>query len=120
LVELTGLTAYAQIYAIVKGSPYGEGQLMTAAARQGRTSKLRAAISQHRKTWVTEADFALMARHGINAVRIPVGYWVMADTTWKVRLLTDREGVVNWAQGPCPSTGQQEMQPLCHQSKTCP
>ena len=58
---------------------------MAAAARQGVTSKLRAAISQHRKTWVAESDFALMAKHGINAVRIPVGYWVMAETTWQVR-----------------------------------
>lgn len=34
------------------------------------------AIDEHRKTFITEADFAWLAEHGINAVRIPVGYWI--------------------------------------------
>ena len=69
---------------MVRGSPYGEQQLMLAAKKQGRTSALRKAIKTHRKTWVTEANFQLAASQGINAVRIPVGYWVMAGATWQV------------------------------------
>ena len=46
---------------------------------------MRAKIQNHRQTWVTEGHFAYMYEHGINAVRIPVGYWVMASTTWQVR-----------------------------------
>ena len=74
----------SQVYKVVGGSPYGEQQLMLAAKKQGRTSALRAAIKQHRKTWVTEANFRLAASQGINAVRVPVGYWVMAGATWQV------------------------------------
>jgi len=41
---------------------------------------VRAALQHHRDIWVTEADFALLASLGFNAVRLPVGYWVIADT----------------------------------------
>ena len=51
-----------------------------AAAKQGLTDTLRAAIVDHRNTWITEDDFSLMAGAGINAVRIPVGYWVLATS----------------------------------------
>lgn len=33
-------------------------------------------IEQHRKTFITESDFVWLQQNGINAVRIPVGYWV--------------------------------------------
>lgn len=33
-------------------------------------------INQHRKTFITEADFQWLATHGVNAVRIPIGYWI--------------------------------------------
>ncbi len=51
-----------------------------AAATQGLTDTLRAAIVDHRNSWITEADFAKLAGAGINAVRVPVGYWVLATT----------------------------------------
>ena len=50
------------------------------AANQSLTNVVRAAIQQHRQIWVTEADFQLLANTGFNAVRLPVGYWVLADT----------------------------------------
>lgn len=34
-------------------------------------------VTKHRKSFMTEADFRWMAKHGINAVRIPVGYWIL-------------------------------------------
>ena len=34
----------------------------------------------HRSSWITEDDFDLMAGAGINAVRIPLGFWVLADS----------------------------------------
>lgn len=34
-------------------------------------------IDRHRQTFITEQDFAWLAANGINAVRIPVGYWVL-------------------------------------------
>jgi glucan 1,3-beta-glucosidase len=33
-------------------------------------------IEQHRKTFITEADFKWLQQNGVNAVRIPVGYWI--------------------------------------------
>lgn len=38
----------------------------------GALDKLR----EHQKTFVQEEDFQWLSRNGINAVRIPVGYWV--------------------------------------------
>ncbi|MEK7747421.1 MAG: cellulase family glycosylhydrolase, partial [Elusimicrobiota bacterium] len=33
-------------------------------------------IERHHKTFITEEDFQWLQKHGINAVRIPVGYWI--------------------------------------------
>lgn len=40
---------------------------------EGALAKLRG----HQKTFITEQDFRWMSQNGINAVRIPVGYWIM-------------------------------------------
>lgn len=32
-------------------------------------------LTQHYSTWITEDDFAEMAKTGLNMVRIPIGYW---------------------------------------------
>jgi glucan 1,3-beta-glucosidase len=36
-------------------------------------------LQQHRETWITAEDFKWLAARGINAVRLPVGYWVMEE-----------------------------------------
>ena len=36
-------------------------------------------IAEHHKTFITEEDFQWMASNGVNAVRIPVGYWLFGD-----------------------------------------
>jgi len=68
----------------------GEYQLCADAAQQDAadsthqlavTARLRQAFVNHRNTFVTQADFALLASLGINAVRIPVGYWLFANTS---------------------------------------
>lgn len=38
-----------------------------------------ALLKQHRETWITADDFKWLAAHGINAVRLPVGYWVAEE-----------------------------------------
>jgi len=38
-----------------------------------------ARLKQHWQTFITEADFAWLAKIGINAVRIPVGHWILTD-----------------------------------------
>ncbi len=49
-------------------------------ASQGQTAQLRATIQAHRASFINESDFADMAASGINAVRIPVGYWALEAT----------------------------------------
>lgn len=39
----------------------------------GALQKLR----QHQKSFITEEDFKWLSNHDINAVRIPIGYWVL-------------------------------------------
>lgn len=34
-------------------------------------------ITKHRRSFITEADFKWMVKHGVNALRIPVGYWIL-------------------------------------------
>ncbi|MGC9943831.1 MAG: cellulase family glycosylhydrolase [Verrucomicrobiota bacterium] len=36
-------------------------------------------LQRHRETWITADDFKWLAAHGVNAVRLPVGYWVMEE-----------------------------------------
>ncbi|GLD99278.1 hypothetical protein PINS_up007996 [Pythium insidiosum] len=38
-----------------------------------------ARFEHHRATWITATDIAEIARAGLNAVRVPVGYWIMGD-----------------------------------------
>ena len=53
---------------------------LPASQAQNQTAAVTAAIVEHRETYVTAADFKLLAEAGINSVRLGVGYWVMADT----------------------------------------
>ena len=41
-------------------------------------AKAEAILKQHWRTFITRDDFAWLASIGINAVRIPVGYWLFA------------------------------------------
>ena len=47
---------------------------------QGQTGQLRAAIQAHRASFVNESDFTDLAASGINAVRLPIGYWALEAT----------------------------------------
>lgn len=41
-----------------------------------QTPGAREKITAHRRTFITEEDFVWLAQRGLNAVRIPVGYWI--------------------------------------------
>jgi len=43
-----------------------------------RESKLKK-LQKHRRKFITEEDFQWIAHHGLNAVRIPVPYWIFGD-----------------------------------------
>ena len=36
-------------------------------------------LQEHRKNFVSGSDFSFIAQNGINAVRIPVGWWIAYD-----------------------------------------
>lgn len=38
-------------------------------------------MQDHWKTYITEEDFRFMSENGLNAVRIPVGWWIAKDPT---------------------------------------
>lgn len=42
---------------------------------------MTARMDLHRETWITEADFIWLKSHGVNAVRLPLGYWDVVDRT---------------------------------------
>lgn len=42
-----------------------------------QTPGAREKLRDHQKSFIREEDFRWMAKHGINAVRIPVGYWIL-------------------------------------------
>jgi len=41
--------------------------------------KAASLLQHHRETWITADDFKWLAAHGINSVRLPVGYWVLEE-----------------------------------------
>lgn len=42
-----------------------------------RTAGFSKKLAKHRKSFITEADFLWLKSHGINAVRVPIGFWVL-------------------------------------------
>ena len=38
-------------------------------------------LREHWDAWITESDFAWIAAHGLNAVRIPVGHWIFGSAS---------------------------------------
>jgi len=76
------------------------------AALQNKTSQLRSAIQAHRDTWVTEADIAFLASIGMNCVRLPVGYWVLAQTQVRSEVLPGQRMCPHPARASPPSSWQ--------------
>jgi glucan 1,3-beta-glucosidase len=44
-----------------------------------QTVEANKAVEQHRHAFITKADFVWLAKQGITAVRIPVGYWIFGE-----------------------------------------
>ncbi|KAG0477991.1 hypothetical protein HPP92_012710 [Vanilla planifolia] len=41
--------------------------------------KAKEVLKKHRNTFVTAEDFSFLSQHGMNTVRIPVGWWIAED-----------------------------------------
>lgn len=85
--------------------------------------KAQSVMREHRESWITEADFKWLENWGINAIRLPFGYWILDSdgpyvasldlldqaVTWceqyDMKLLLDLHGLPG-AQGPEHHTGR--------------
>lgn len=54
--------------------------------------------TQHRSTYITERDFAYIAGKGLNAVRIPVPYFIFGDVEPFIGCVEYLDKAFNWAE----------------------
>lgn len=52
-------------------------------------------IARHRSSFITEEDFKWLKENGLNAIRIPVGYWVLEDASPFINAHKE----LDWAMG---------------------
>ena len=60
--------------------------------------KAEAVLRRHRDSFIAESDFAWLAAHGINAVRLPVGYWSFGNKPPFIGCLEYIDRAFNWAE----------------------
>ncbi|KAK4256662.1 hypothetical protein QN277_006357 [Acacia crassicarpa] len=61
--------------AIVANIIHGDYQLANGYGHD----RAKEVLKRHRNSFITEEDFNFLYRHGINSVRIPVGWWIAYD-----------------------------------------
>lgn len=66
--------------------------------RKSDPKKLAAAMKQHRDSYMTEADFARIASHGMNMVRLPVPYFVFGDVKPYIGCIEYVDKAFDWAE----------------------
>jgi glucan 1,3-beta-glucosidase len=59
--------------------------------------RAEAHLRRHRDTWIVEEDFAWLRRCGLNAVRIPFGYWILDPEPPYVASPEHLDRAVAWA-----------------------
>ena len=79
--------------AVFAGTEARDEYTLSAALGAGAEAHLR----RHRDTWITEADFAWLRARGLNAVRIPFGYWHFAPEAPYVGTPEHLDAAVAWA-----------------------
>ncbi|KAK1278091.1 hypothetical protein QJS04_geneDACA019659 [Acorus gramineus] len=60
---------------IVENNLHGDYQLANGYGPE----KAKEVLMRHRSSFITIEDFSFLSRHGINTVRIPVGWWIAQD-----------------------------------------
>ncbi|CAL8164217.1 unnamed protein product [Prunus armeniaca] len=60
---------------IVSNNLHGDYQLANGYAH----NKAKEVLKRHRNSFITIGDFIFLYKHGINTVRIPVGWWIAYD-----------------------------------------
>ena len=62
------------------------------------TPEQKKRLKQHHDTFITEADFKWLATHGIEAVRLPIGYWLFGDVAPFQKTVQYVDKAFAWAQ----------------------
>ncbi|XP_043714154.1 probable glucan 1,3-beta-glucosidase A isoform X4 [Telopea speciosissima] len=62
---------------IVANNLHGDYQLANGYGHD----KAKKVLTEHRNNFIKQEDFIFLYRHGINTVRIPVGWWIAQDPT---------------------------------------
>jgi glucan 1,3-beta-glucosidase len=55
-------------------------------------------LKKHRESFITEKDFKRISEIGLNAVRIPVGYWIFGDEKPFIGATNNLDRAFSWAQ----------------------
>ncbi|KAK9381316.1 glycoside hydrolase superfamily [Kockiozyma suomiensis] len=67
------------MFSAVKGGDDSEYAAVSASVRELGVDKTRAKWEQHWDSFVSESEFEWMAKHHVNAVRVPMGYWTLGE-----------------------------------------
>jgi len=54
-------------------------------------------LREHRANFITRDDFAWLAQHGVNTVRLPVGYWALDDDNPYLNCRQQLDNAFQWA-----------------------
>src|SRR5690242_10822012 len=55
-------------------------------------------LRRHHETFITEADFAWIAGHGLDLVRLPVGHWVLGGDEPYLGAADILDAAMEWAR----------------------
>ena len=66
--------------------------------RKTEPAVLAEKMKRHRDTYVTEEDFAALASHGVNLVRIPVPYFIFGDRAPFIGCVEYLDKAFDWAE----------------------
>ncbi len=58
----------------------------------------RAKLENHRQTWITERDFEWLKSHGLDAVRLPIGYWTLEENAPYIAGAKYVDAAMRWAR----------------------
>lgn len=64
---------------------------------QSASPALQSALQHHRETFITRDDFVWLKQQGIEAVRLPVGYWAFGDEAPYVASIEYIDRAFRWA-----------------------
>ena len=63
-----------------------------------QTPGAREKLEKHRQTFITERDFEWIKSHGLDAVRLPIGYWTLEESAPYIAGAAHVDNAMRWAR----------------------